>query len=395
MTSPVAATVDVTGISAPSFSDILAYLVSQFQAIYGADAYLGNDSQDGQWIGIIAQAIADCNAQAVAVYNSFSPATAQGAGLSSNVKINGLTRLPGSFSTATLTVVGVAGTVINNGIAQDSNGNSWALPSTVTIPLAGTIDVVATCTTLGAVTALSTTITTIQTPTFGWQSVSNASAATVGNAVETDAALRVRQAVSVALPSETIFDGIVASIEQVVGVTRVGAYENNTNSTDGNGVPAQTLAFAVEGGAVNSIAQAIASVIPPGTPTYATGGGSQSVAVTDAAGYTKTINFMVATEARIDVNLTIHGLVGWSTATEAVIAAAIVAYIQQLPIGQKVSYTGLFVPAYLLGTVYAGTYNITAMTIAKNEGGTVTSDIALAFNEAPFTDTIHITFTIV
>lgn len=396
MTSPVAATIDETGISAPDYSTVYAYLVAQYQSIYGADAYLGNDSQDGQFIGIIAQAISDCNSAAVAAYNAYSPTTAQGNGLSSNVKINGLTRIPGSFSTVTLTIVGIVGTIITNGIAQDSNGNSWALPSTVTIPAAGTINVVATCTTIGAIAANISTVTIVQTPTYGWQSVTNAAAAVPGNGTETDAALRVRQSGSVALPANTVFDGIVASVEQVFGVTRVAAYENNTNSTDSNSIPAGNLAFVVEGGISQSIINAIGTVITPGCPTYATGGGAVNGSYVDANGYTKVINFMTPTESRIDIVLTIHGLNGWSTATEAVIQAALIAYMAALPIGQKVSYTGLFLPAYLQNTAYAGTFNITDMTLQKNEAGSIIrTDMAMAFNEAPYTDAAHITFVIV
>lgn len=395
MASPVAATVSSSGITAPTYAQVLAYLISQYQAIFGADAYLGNDSLDGQLLGIYAQAISDCNSAAVAVFNSFSPATAQGNGLSSNVKLNGLTRLPGSFSVATITCVGVAQTTISNGVVKDTNGDLWSLPASVTIPQAGTIDVLATCQTLGAIAAAANTINQIQTPVFGWQTANNANPATVGSPVETDAALRVRQANSTAAPAQTVFDGIVANIAAVPGVTRIAAYENNTNSADGNGVPAGNLAFVVESNVVdNSIAVAIASRIPPGVPTYRTGTGF-TWTIIDAQGFSKVINYMAPTESRIDIVLTIHGLNGWSTSTESIIQQALIAYLASLPIGQPVSYSGLFLPAYLQKTAYAGTFRITAMTIAKNEGSPQTSDLSMAFNEAPFSDVNHITFVIV
>lgn len=402
MASPVAATINESGITAPPYSAIYAYFVAQYQAIFGADAYLGNDSQDGQWIGIVAQALADCNSSSVAVYNSFSPVTGQGNGLSSNVKINGLTRLAGSFSTALVTIVGQANTPIQNGLAQDGNGNTWALPSLVTIPNSGTIDVIATCATLGAVAAAPGSISTIQTPIQGWQSVTNSSAASLGNPVETDAQLRLRQAASTAAPAHTVFDGIIADIAAVTGVIRVAGYENNTAGTDGNGVPAGDLAFVVDGGNVNAIAAAIAAKISPGVPTYQTGSGGQSVAVTDSKGYTKTINFMThasGTTATINVNLTIHGLNGWSTATEAIITAALSAYLANLSIqaangaAQILSYTGLIVAAYLPGTPYAGTFLIKAMTFNLNNGGNVTTDISVPFSNFP--EIGNVVFTIV
>jgi len=378
MTSPVAATISTTGISAPNYASVYSYLVSQFQAIYGADSYLGNDSADGQWIGVIAQAITDCNSAAVAVYNAFSPTTAQGNGLSSNVKINGLTRIAGSFSTAILTVVGVAGTVITNGQAQDTNGNLWALPSPTTIPNAGTINVTATCTTIGAITAGSNAINSIATPVLGWQTVNNASSATQGNPVETDAQLRARQAVSVALPSITVFVGIIAALQQVPGVTRVAGYENNTNSTNGNGIPANTLCFVVENGAQAAIAAAIASKMPPGIATY----GNVTTIITDTAGTTRTINYQTQTVATITASITVHALNGWASSTAAIITAAVSAYFSSIAIGGVVNVAAATAAALLTGTQYASTFLVKSLQVNKNGGGYQSTDISLGFAEA-------------
>lgn len=46
------------------------------------------------------------------VYNAFSPSTAQGAGLSSVVKINGIRRKTASYSTVDLRIVGQVGTIV-------------------------------------------------------------------------------------------------------------------------------------------------------------------------------------------------------------------------------------------------------------------------------------------
>jgi uncharacterized phage protein gp47/JayE len=389
--SPVAPTISATGISAPGFSAILAYLTSKAQSIFGEDLYLGNDSQDGQMLGVIAQGFADMGAAMVSTYNSFSPATAQGNGLSSVVRINGLTRLVPSYSTAVVTVTGTANTPITNGQAKDGNGNIWALPASVTIPSAGTIDVTATCLTPGAIEAADGTIDIINTPVYGWQGVTNAAAAVAGQPVETDAALRIRQGQSVALPSQTIFEGIVGAIESVSGVTRVAPYENNTASTDGNGIPANTLCFVVEGGSEAAIQAAIASRIPPGIGSY----GSASAVITDAVGSTRTIAYDPATPANIDVVLTMHALNGWSTNTQPIIAAAVAAYLSALPGGQNVGYTEVFVPAYLIGTQYAGTFKITAMTLAKNGGSAASADVTISFNEMPVGSIGNISFVMV
>ncbi|MGC8170052.1 baseplate J/gp47 family protein, partial [Salmonella enterica] len=76
------------------------------------------------------------------------------------------------------------------------NNNIWNLPASVTIPPSGLITVTATCAAIGAVSAPAGTITTINTPTRGWQSVTNPADAVPGAEVESDAALRSRQKIS-------------------------------------------------------------------------------------------------------------------------------------------------------------------------------------------------------
>lgn len=328
MASPTAPTISDTGISAPSFDEVLAYLQEKYRSIFGADIYLGNDSQDGQFLGIVATAINDSNAAAVSCYNAFSPATAQGNGLASVVKINGIAKQSASFSSADLTIVGVAGTVITNGLVDDENNNKWALPESVVIPLAGTITVTATCTQLGAIAAGIGTINRISTPTYGWQTVTNASAATPGQPVESDAALRVRQAQSVAIPSQTILEGIVGEIASLPGVTQIRPYENDTESTDSNGIPGHSIAIVVDGGSSSSIAAIIARKKSP-CGTY----GTTSVAVADSIGITRQIKFFRPTDAPITVAVTIKALAGYTTAVGNQIKKAIADYINATRIG--------------------------------------------------------------
>lgn len=392
MASKYAPVITAAGITAPDFATNLANLKADYQSIFGADVYLGNDSQDGQFLAIIAQGFADCGAACVAVYNAFSPATAQGNGLSSVVKINGLTRALPSSSTCDVTIVGAGGTIITNGQITDTNGRTWSLPGSVTIPTGGEIIATATCQTPGAIAAGAATLTKIKTPIFGWQTVTNAAPAIAGNPVETDAGLRRRQSISVALPSQSIFEGIVAEILKTPAVTRARGYENNTGATDGNGIAANSLAFIVEGGINADIFAAIAAKIPPGIPTV----GAQTTTVTDSFGSTRTLRFARPTNANVFVAYTLKALGGWSVATEDLIEQAVAAYINTLRIGDSVSYFDLAVPAKLLGLPQSATFSLSAMTIKKNVGGTPgTIDLALAYNEVPFGDVANITFTIV
>lgn len=383
MASPYAPVITATGITANDYAQNLALLQADFLSIYGSDTYLGNDSQDGQWLGTLAQAFTDFGAACVAVYNAFSPATAQGNGLSSGVKINGLKRLVPTASTATVTLTGVANKTLINAQCIDTAGYVWALPASVTIGSGGTVSVLATCTTLGAIAAAIGAINGINTPLYGWQSVTNAAAATLGNPVETDAALRIRQAGSVSTPSQTIFEGIVASLENLQGVTRVRGYENNTNATV-NGVNAASLYFIVEGTATpNAVASTIALKQTPGVPTQ----GSISTTITDSFGSTRVIKYDAPSEVTLTMVVTITPLNGWSSATKAVIQAALTTYALALPIGTNVSWTSMIVAAYLPGTAYAGTFLVTGLTINGSS-----ADLALSIAQAPTTSPATITF---
>jgi len=348
--------IDSTGYHFASYPEFLAWLTDSYKAIYGADVYLEPDSQDGQFLAILAQGFYDTASLGASVYNSFSPATAQGVGLSRNVKINGIERSSASYSTVTLTIVGTADTVITNGVAADTLEQNWLLPETVTIPGSGTIDVIAVAQNIGFVTAEANTITTIFTPTLGWQTVNNAAAATPGAAIETDAALRRRQALSTSIPAQTVFESALGRVGSVEGVTKVFGWENFTNTTDSIDMPPHSVNFTVVGGDSDAIANAIVSGKTPGTNPV---GNTGPITVYDSQGMPLEIYYSEAVTATIEVVVTGTQGVGWSTDFEADIKQAVADYINALPIGSSIQPISLLIPASLIGTAAYGTFSVT------------------------------------
>ena len=373
----LAATISSTGISAPEYSDILASLQASFQSIYGSDIYIEPDSQDGQMLAVFAQAINDCNQTAIAVYNAFSPTYAQGAGLSSVVKINGIAREIATYSTAVLTIGGQSGTTITNGIVQDQAQNNWALPATVEIPTSGTVSVTATCQTIGEITALPGAISVISNPQPGWQSATNPAAAAAGNPVEMDAALRQRQAISTSLPAQTPLQAIISNVANIVGVGRYDIYENDTSETDGNGVPPHSIAVVVEGGDATAIATTIEQTKSPGTGTY----GTTSIIVQDPAGVPVNISFFVLTEVPIYALIDITPKTGYVSTTGTSISEAVSTFIESLSIGTNVNLNKVLAPVGLQGnaaisatgltqaqlTALAATYDIESVYLARSD----------------------------
>lgn len=372
----LAATVSDTGISSPSYGDILASLQASAQAIYGADVYLGPDSQDGQLLAIFAQAVHDANQTAVAVYNSFSPATAQGAALSNQVRLNHITRLASTHSQVNVVIGGVAGTIIQDGSVSDSAGNKWDLPATVTIPPAGTITVTASAKEPGAIAAAPGTVTGIATPTLGWQTVTNTFSAAVGAPLESDASLRLRQQTSTALRSKTIADGLTGEILSLVGVNYCVVYDNDTNSTDANGIPAHTIAVVVEGGDATQVARTILNKKSQGCGTY----GTTSVSLLNPLGDATTINFFVPTLVPIKVEVSISVNALYSSAIGEEIQRAVAAFVGNLTVGTDIEITRLYLPALLQGGEGSGTYTLALVRAAPVASAFGTANLAIAFN---------------
>jgi uncharacterized phage protein gp47/JayE len=376
------------GLVIPDYPAVLADLQTEYRTIYGADVYLDADSQDGQWLAIMALAMFDTMQVASAVYNSFSPLSAQSDALSRNVKINGIRRASASFSTVDLTIIGQAGTTIVAGQAEDTIGQKWNLPASVTIPVGGLITVTATAEEIGAIGANANTITKINTPTIGWQSVNNPAAATDGDPVESDAELRVRQSRSTMIPSLTVMEGIVGAVASVDGVEAYRGYENMTGSTDADGIPAHNISLVVAGGDSTAIAQAIAAKKTAGTGTY----GTTTINVADEYGIVNAIKFFRPTNATISVEVSLTARTGYLSTTASAIQAAVASYVEGVDIGDDIYISKLYVPANLLNIPeLAATFDVTQIRIKKNAGSFQTTNISLAFNERALCTVANVT----
>lgn len=399
-------TIDASGIRAPSYAENLASLQDSARAIFGPDLYLEPDSQDGQLLGIFVQAIKDSNDALIATYYGYSPTYAQGAGLAASVKINGITVPAATKSTVVVRLEGQVGAVISNGIVQDTSGNLWNLPATATIGLSGQVTVTATAQEAGSVTAAPGSVTGIYTPTFGWQSVTNPVAAAPGAPVMTDAQIRRAQRRAVALPSQSIDAGIRAAVRNVPGVAQETLYENDTNTTDANGLPPHSIAVVAQGGSVDAIVNAIGSRKTPGTSTV----GSVSGVYTDpVVGITNVIRYYPLALVSIRIDIELSPRPGFMVTTTALITNAIVAYVNSLGIGTDVYLSKLYGPANLYGDAatstsgipqailndLSDTYTITSLEIGPQAGSTVPANFTIGFTEAATIAAIDISITVV
>jgi uncharacterized phage protein gp47/JayE len=83
---------------------------------------------------------------------------------------------------------------------------------------------------------------------FGVNSTINILAGATGTQSETDDALRLRRARTLAIAGTATLDAIVAEVASLDGVTEANGYENTTGSTDADGRPGKSFEIVVLGG---------------------------------------------------------------------------------------------------------------------------------------------------
>ncbi len=377
----IAPVINQYGATAATYSEVVEYLKEKYREIYGQDVYLENDSQDGQWIGVIARVIADCNAEVINAYNSMSPSTADTDALSRNVKINGIRRAVATQSSVSVVLVGVAGTIINNGIVSDKNNNRWLLPAQIIIPSEGEIVTTATAEKPGAILALPNSVTTISKPMRGWHSVNNPQASTLGAPVESNTKLRQRQALSTAIPSRSYTEGILGALFSLDGVSRCKVYENKKSFIDPLGLPPNSLAVVVAGGDDQLIAETIRVKKAPGCDLY----GNTTVIRPTVYGDPVEIQYWRPNQVVVGLRLDLRTTTDYTVDIGEQVKYAIADYVNQLDIGDRISLNKLYVPAGLYGALEARTYELDSIQLIIN-GSPKIGDYTLAFNEVAFCD---------
>lgn len=264
-------TIDANGLTIKSLSEIITEILNGtgsypgFYAIYGSQINVGPNSPDGQMINIFAQSAIDMEEFCAEVFASFDPDQATGVVLDQRCAINGVVRRGATYTIQPILVtVGQAVTLpgldtapLSPFTVSDAAGNRFFLITTATFVGAGNQTLAFQAAQLGSILTTLNTINQITTPTLGVLSVNNPSApTTVGLSEETDAALRIRRANSVSLPSKGYLEGLLGALLDTDGVTEALVLENNTNATVG-GIPAHSIWCIVLGGTDADVAHAI------------------------------------------------------------------------------------------------------------------------------------------
>ena len=262
-----------TGFSVSETSDIRDGVaqdwVDAFKEQGRPDLNTDPETPQGQIIDSETAAIHQKDVELAFLAQQFNPQTASGRWQDALAKIYFINRKPAINSSCVCTLTGINGTTVTAGalIRSSYDQTLWSLNEDATIGADGTTTATFTCQSEGSIQAGVATLTQIVTTTPGWDAVTNATAAEVGQLVESQAAFEARRYQSVALNGRSTTAAVYARVAEVDNVIAAYVTDNKTNvnkTIDGYTLSPHSIYVAAIGGDDDDIAQAIYNSVSAG-----------------------------------------------------------------------------------------------------------------------------------
>jgi uncharacterized phage protein gp47/JayE len=347
------------GFVRPSVQELLALIEADQRAGISATLDLSSDSVVGQLNGIFANQLGVAWEALEVAYNAFDPDRAEADALTSLLKLTGSERRGASKSELegdSAVIVNLApGTTLLAGVHfahVDGKPDVRFTPQadfTASLLFTADYEVDFEAEVTGPVQAIANTLKVIATPVVGWNSVNNPFDAVLGRTVDSDADARLRREAALARTGSSTVDAIRADVLAVEDVTSVQVFENYTDATDTNGLPAKSFEVVLwddAGADDDEIAQAIWGSKAGGIQPY----GEESGTATDANGDPHTVAFSRANAVNIWIEYDLvekDGYVG-DADFELTVATALDAAFST---GQTVTFYELLVATEGLGAL--------------------------------------------
>lgn len=314
------------GLSTPTASELRLQLRSAIESRLAA-AGLSTDVAWGQadsvW-NILVEAVVEGQVDAYqalqSVYNGWVLDNATGTQLDELGDLRGVPREGATFSTATVTFSGTAGTSIPAGFIVEGGGADddarWATATDATISGGGTVDVGVVATVSGATSAGATEIDALVSSVLGVDSVSNAAAAIAGRDRESDTTYRAR--IRAARPGNVSVDAIRTALEALDFVTKAIVRENvglTSTTIGGLTLIAKSIRAVVSPSSLTSdqqdtVAETIYNILAPSVESN----GTVTRTVSGQDGAEKTIRFDEASTLTVNVASTLTVAAGYTVA---------------------------------------------------------------------------------
>ena len=296
-------TFDENGLSVMTYDEARALIASAITTLPGCSA-AGVDNEDtivGKLSSILAELFADQNELIQFVHACYDPNSSVGVALQRLVLLNGIRADSGSKSTTTLScTANAAGCTITAGsLVSDPNnqGVQYETDSELVLSPGATDTVTATCTTKGYNTGAAGTLTQIDTPIYGWSTVTNLAAVTPGTNEEASSLLRNRRDQASRRFGLSTLSGVWTALENISDVDSAFVIQNLKNYADEFGLEPRTLKAIVDGGTDADIAETLFEYAPIQTA------GDETV-IHSYRGHNYTMRFQRPTETSLDIELT-------------------------------------------------------------------------------------------
>lgn len=227
-------------------------------------------------------------------------------------------------------------------------------------------------TTVGPISADVNTITNILTPVIGLDSVTNIVSAALGRNVETDEELRERFRNAKFERASNIIESLYSALINLEGVEEVVIYENDTNTTNSQGVPAHSFMPILLGGVGSEIALKIWENKPMGIQSF----GDTQVTIYDSQGYAHGIGYQRPDPVPIYISIDITADPNFPASGPDQIKSAIISYFDaNQGIGDDVVYSRLYTPINSVPN-----FQVDNLTIGTAPSPVGTSNIVIPFD---------------
>lgn len=384
---------DNNGILVADTSDIKSEIQAEMQTALGDDISLEEGTPQGRLIDMETESRSQVAINNAYIANMWNFNQSSGLALDAWGSNFGLERNGAASSRVTATVTGIAGTIISQGSkASTEDGYLFYAENNITIGLGGSATGTFLSVEKGAIPCAANTLTKIIDGTLGWESITNAAAATLGNTRQSDASFKQEFYNSGLFLGFSLWQDYENALNSVENVISSYIYDNGESTSvtidTGLTVDAHSLYACVDGGNNTDVAMALLKRKSVGCDWT----GSTSVTVQEPVyGNSVTVKFDRPTPIEIYSAVTIDTSNSSITDPASVVKQAVADFINKLRVGGDV-YP--FQIAQAINSAASGVM-ITSLTINKSGGTPATSAITIHLNEvAKVTDLTHITVTV-
>lgn len=386
---------DNNGVVVADTADIKETVQNEYKAALGEDLSVEDATPQGRLIDVETDARVEVIENNVLISNSINFNLASGITLDAwgaNFDIN---RGIAKSSSVIATIGGVQGTVISAGSqASTQAGDVFYLENNVTIPAGGTVNATFLSLEKGAIPCPVGTLTKIIDGTLGWETITNSTAAVLGNLRESDSSYKQRFYGSGLFTGMSLvedYDNAIMNVENVISCYLRDNGDSSAVVYDTVTIDANSIYICVDGGDNTAIGQAIFNHKSAGCGYTAVSGQSVTANVIDETyGDTYQVIFNRPKNVSIYANVTLNSGTSTVEDLETAVQDAITSYINTLKIGADVVLLSL---ASAINSAVLG-INLTSLTIGTSQESLSSSNITIHIDEAAKTQSNNITVTV-